>query len=213
MSTTPPPPRSDIPKLAELPLVIDTPRVQLRPIAETDVDDIFPYASDPEFPRHMSWAPHRDRDETRAWIASCTEALAAGTAVTWAIVHEGRACGTAGLEAIRWHVRAWRVDRADLGYWIAKPLWNQGFATEAATAVTRWGFETLGLHKIAVGCAEDNKPSKRVIEKVGYRYCGRWEDHAWRDGRWWNHLRFELTIGEWGDTARTQRFKRPSRPL
>jgi hypothetical protein len=41
---------------------------------------------------------------------------------------------------------------------------------------------------------------------------GREDEHMWRFDRWWNHLRYELTVAEWADAARTQRFARPSRP-
>ena len=207
------PPRSEIPRLTDLPLVIDTPRIQLRPLVQTDVEAIWPYASDPEFPRFMTWAPHEDREDTRGWIAGQAELLAAGTDVVWAIEHEGKLVGTIGLHGIRWHLRAWRVDRAEMGYWVAPPVQSKGIATEAGQAAMRWGFDTLGLHKITIGCIEDNKPSKRVIEKLGFRFLGREEEHLWNHGRWWNHLRYELTVSEWGDTARTQRFHRSSRPL
>jgi RimJ/RimL family protein N-acetyltransferase len=207
MSTSPPP-RADVPKLSELPLVIDTPRLVLRPVAETDVEDLWPYVSDPTFPRFMSWAAHRDREQTRAVIASQLAELAAGTSITWAIEHERRASGMIGLHGITWHLRAWRVDRAELGYWLAPGLAGQGLMSEAAVAVVGWAFETLRLHKVNVGCIEDNVASRRVIEKLGFRFLGRQEEHVWRDGKWWHHLQYELTVGEWGDTARTQRFTR-----
>jgi RimJ/RimL family protein N-acetyltransferase len=117
--------------------------------------------------------------------------------------------GCIGLHGIRWASRALRYDRAELGYWIAKPFWRQGLMTEAATMATRWAFETLGLHKVNVMCFEDNVASKRVIEKVGYRFIGRLEDDVWRDGRWYAHLRFELLASEWADSTRTLRFTRP----
>jgi ribosomal-protein-alanine N-acetyltransferase len=211
MSTSPPP-RPDIPKLSSLPLAIDTARLKLRPGAPSDVEDIWPYVSDPSFPRFMTWTAHKDRDEALAVFASHAEELAAGTAVVWVIEHEGRASGMIGLHAIRWHVRAWRVDRAEMGYWLAPRLAGQGLMSEAAQAVLAWGFESLGLHKISVGCIEDNVASRRVIEKLGFRFVGRREDHAWRDGAWMHHLDYELTVTEWSDSSRTQRFKRPIAP-
>ena len=39
-------------------------------------------------------------------------------------------------------------DNAELGYWIGKPYWNLGYATEAAEAVVRYSFEVLGLNRI-----------------------------------------------------------------
>lgn len=204
------PPRSQIPTLSELPLVITLPRFTMRPIRESDVDDIWPYASDPEFPKMMSWNAHRERHETVEWVQSRIDELAKGTSVPWVIEQDGRCVGCIGLDGIRWEFRAWRIDRAELGYWLAPPLWGRGIMTEAATAATRWGFETLGLHKITIGCVDGNRASQRIIEKIGYRFLAVLEEDFWRDGRWQAHRRYELTAAEWGDSARTLRFSRPT---
>lgn len=203
------PPRVEIPTLSELPLAIETQRLKLRPLAEGDADALWPYVSDPELPRMMSWSAHRDPSETRAFIAFASDALVKGTDIVWAIEHDGRLAGTIGLHGIAYQMRAWRVDRAELGYWLAPALHRQGLMTEAATAVTRWGFETLGLHKITVSCLDQNLGSRRVIEKVGFRFLCKQEDDVWRDGRWHAHLRYELLASEWGDSTRTLRFMRP----
>ncbi len=203
------PPRAETPTLSALPLVIETVRLRMRPLAEGDVEALWPYVSDPELPRMMSWAAHRDPAETRAFVAFAADALAKGTDIVWAIEHEDRLVGTIGFHGIAWEMRAWRVDRAELGYWLAPALHGQGLMTEAATAVTRWGFETLGLHKITISCLEGNTGSRRVIEKVGFRFLCKQEDDVWRDGRWHAHLRYELLAAEWGDTTRTLRFARP----
>lgn len=202
-------PIPSIPTLADLPLVIATPRLRMRPIEQGDVEAIWPVVSDPAFPVHMSWSAHTDKAQTREYIAIASAALAKGDGITWAIEREGKMQGCIGLDGITWQHRAWRVDRAELGYWLAPELQRKGLMTEAAHAVVRWGFETLGLHKISVGCFAENAASRRVIEKVGFRYVGRLEDDVWRDGRWWSGLRFELTAGEWPDVHTTMRVSRP----
>jgi len=73
--------------------------------------------------------------------------------------------------------------------------------SEAALAATRWGFETLGLHKITVGHVEGNAASKRIIEKIGFRYLACFEEDAWKDGRWLRHQRYELTAAEWASRS------------
>jgi ribosomal-protein-serine acetyltransferase len=135
--------------------------------------------------------------------------LAAGTAVTWAIEREGQVIGCIGLSGITWAFRAWRIDRGELGYWLGQGHWGQGLMTEAALAATRWAFETLGLHKVTIGCMDGNAASQKIIERIGYRFLAVHEDDAWRDGRWWNHRRYEMTAGDWADTTRTLRFRRP----
>lgn len=204
-----PPPRTPIPSLLTLDLTITTEHLRLRPLLPTDVEDLWPTVSDPAFPAQMSWAAHADRTETLAFIRAMQAGIDAGTDLVWAIEHDGRAIGTVGLNGIRWELRALRTDRAELGYWLARAHWGKGLMTEAAYAAVRFGFETLGLHKITVGCFPDNPGSRRVIEKLGFRYVGQPRDDVWRDGRWHDHLRYELTVGEWSDVSTTLPISRP----
>jgi len=94
------PPRETVPKLDELDLVIHTGRLVLRPPRDGDVDELWPWVSDPAFPRNMSWTAHVDRSETRAFIAAMRDELSSGTAIIWTIEHDGRACGCITLEEI-----------------------------------------------------------------------------------------------------------------
>jgi ribosomal-protein-alanine N-acetyltransferase len=204
-----PPPRDPRPRLDELDLVLVTDRLRLRPLREADVEDLWAYVSDPALPRLMSWHAHTERSETLAFIRRVTEQTANQKGVTWALEHAGRAVGTIGLDDIEFEMRAWRLDRGELGYWIAPSLWGQGLVSEAARAVVSFGFEVIGLHKVTAGCVAENAASRRVIEKLGFRSVGRLEDDVWRDGRWWSVLRYELTTSEWGDVSTTLRVHRP----
>ncbi len=58
-------------------------------------------------------------------------------------------------------------NRAELGYWIAEPFWNLGFATEAVEAILKFGFETLGLNKIIAVYLTTNSASGKVMVKNG----------------------------------------------
>lgn len=184
------------PNLAALDLVLTTPRLTLRPLVEADADALWPYTSDPALPRMMSWAAHTDRAETVEFLRGAERSLAEGTDVVWGIVVDGAVSGAVGLHGITWQWRAWRCDRAELGYWLAPALHGRGLMTEAARAVVDFAFRTLGLHKVTVGCFEENAASRRVIEKLGFRYLATRLDHAFRDGRWWHHRDYELLVRE-----------------
>ena len=56
---------------------------------------------------------------------------------------------------------------AELGYWVGKPWWGQGYATEASKAVVDHGFRKLGLARIYAQCFSRNPASARVLEKAG----------------------------------------------
>lgn len=83
------------------------------------------------------------------------------TMPTFAVVLGGRVIGTVNLE----------IDptsrSAMLGYAIARAHWGRGLATEAASAVVRWGCETHGLVEIWASTEAANVRSRRVMEKLG----------------------------------------------
>jgi RimJ/RimL family protein N-acetyltransferase len=62
---------------------------------------------------------------------------------------------------------------AELGYWIARPYWGLGFATEAGRAVVRMARGSLKLPKLVAGHLVDNPASGRVLTKLGFKPTGR----------------------------------------
>jgi RimJ/RimL family protein N-acetyltransferase len=61
---------------------------------------------------------------------------------------------------------------AELGYWIGKPYWGHGYATEAARAVMAYGFAKSGVRRFVCKHLTGNDGSARVIRKLGFRYTG-----------------------------------------
>jgi RimJ/RimL family protein N-acetyltransferase len=184
-------PRETIPDLSALEVELTTPRLQLRPLADDDVEPLWPHVSNPEVPRLMMWSAHTERRETRAFITAMAAGRVLGTNLAWAIVHDGDAAGVIGLHQISWALGACRRDHAELGFWLAPPLHGRGLMTEAGAAVLAFAFGPLGLHKVTTGHLVDNHASRRVIEKLGFRLVGRAEDDLHRDGRWHTALRYE----------------------
>ena len=68
--------------------------------------------------------------------------------------------------------------RAELGYWIGKPYWRNGYATEAARAILQYGFGQLGLNRIHAGHFTRNPGSGRVMQKIGMTHEGHQPRHV-----------------------------------
>ena len=62
---------------------------------------------------------------------------------------------------------------AEIGYWIGKPWWGYGFATEAARALVDHCFGPAGFVRLTCGHFIDNPASARVIAKLGFRRTGK----------------------------------------
>jgi RimJ/RimL family protein N-acetyltransferase len=81
------------------------------------------------------------------------------------IEHEGDLIGICGFTSER-------NGDAELGYWIGKPYWGRGFATEAASAVVTYGYTKAGVRRFVCKHFSGNPGSARVIQKLGFKYIG-----------------------------------------
>lgn len=64
----------------------------------------------------------------------------------------------------------------ELGYWIGRPWWGRGYATEIGRALIDFSCATLGATRLVAGHYHDNPASGRVLEKLGFRYTGKTEN-------------------------------------
>lgn len=74
--------------------------------------------------------------------------------------------------------------RAELGYWIGVPYWGNGYATEAARALLRYGFDELKLHRIYASYFSNNPASGRIMAKLGMRKEGCLRSHMVKWGEY-----------------------------
>lgn len=69
--------------------------------------------------------------------------------------------------------------RAELGFVLHRHAWGHGYASEAAAALTEFGFDHLGLHRVWAICAVENRASARVLERIGMVREGTLREHLW----------------------------------
>lgn len=154
---------------------LTTERLILRPFDLADAPAVQRLAGDPAIADTTLNIPHPYEDGVaETWIASHQEAFSAGQSVTLAITRrgDGALLGAIGLRTNQ------RFDRAEMGYWVGKPYWNQGYASEAARALIGYGFGQLGLNRIYAHHLVRNPASGRVMEKAGMAYEGTLRQHV-----------------------------------
>jgi len=86
---------------------------------------------------------------------------------------------------------------AEIGYWLGKRYWEQGFMTEAAKLLLKFGFRRLKLHKIHASLFEKNIASKMVLEKAGFKLEGKIRESRFKYGCWHNELRYGILNSEY----------------
>jgi ribosomal-protein-alanine N-acetyltransferase len=147
--------------------IITTERLRLRPFTMADDSAIFAMCSDPELCRFVRFDAHRTIRETREFLELVQEHYRRGEPFAWAIVlaAEDRVIGSCGFVAHQ-------QNSAEIGYWLGRDYWGNGYAAEAALALVQFGFEQMGLERIVAKCFPDNRAGQRVIEKLGLKYEG-----------------------------------------
>jgi len=145
-------------------MILETPRLLLRPWREEDAEDLYTYARDPEVGPPAGWPPHTSAENSREIIRNI---LSAPETYAVCLKETGKAVGSVGLHR---NDLAEGDDEYELGYWIGKPFWGQGMIPEASRELLRYAFEELGMARIWCGYYDGNTKSRRVQEKLGFLY-------------------------------------------
>jgi RimJ/RimL family protein N-acetyltransferase len=185
-----------------------TARLTLRPLEMSDWPALYAFTSDAEVQRYVSGAPLSEM-ETRNLIMLLRdwEQERPSRARPFAFVHtaDNLVIGFGGLYWTKGQER-WQ---AELGYTLHRGWWRQGYASEAAEALLRFGFTELRLHRIFAECHPDNVGSARVMQRLGMRYEGCLREVEWTASGWWDMLHYAILDHEWYDRDRTQRAATP----
>lgn len=149
-------------------VTLETPRLILRPFAETDMTDFYEYASVPGVGEMAGWSHHESMEDTRRVLRMFMEEKN-----VFALVHkaDGKVIGSLGLHVSDLEATPYqRYKSKEVGYVLSKAYWGQGLMPEAVQTVIGYCFETLKADVLTVGHFEGNQQSKRVIEKCGFTY-------------------------------------------
>lgn len=139
-----------------------TPRLKLRPPVLADAPTISLYTSDPGVARMTGAIPLPNPIvAVEGWLLILKARKPLGLDHVYAIEAEGEFAGVIGVHA--------HGAEREIGYWLGRPFWGQGYATEAAQAIVR---EAEGLWPLTAAHYIDNPASGRVLEKAGFVYTG-----------------------------------------
>jgi [ribosomal protein S5]-alanine N-acetyltransferase len=169
---------------------IETDRLILTELQSNDISRIVNYAANrniSEYTLNLPY-PYSEKDAVY-WINLSNQGLKNGTHYIYAIrlKNSNEFIGGIGLTVEQ------RFSRAEIGYWVAEPFWNNGYTTEATKSIIEFGFDKLALNKLTSSHLEKNPASGKVMIKCGMTKEGELKEHVCKNGAFHTLIVYGLT--------------------
>lgn len=159
---------------------LETERLVLRRMNMRDAKDIFAYSCDQEVARHVLWSAQQDVSEARDYIKYMMKRYKNDEPASWGIIDKktDALVGTIGY-------MDYNQDNAtvEIGYSLARWLWNGGYMTEALARVIEYTFDAMDVNRIEAQHELSNPASGRVMEKCGMRKEGVLRQRLYNKGK------------------------------
>lgn len=180
------------------PLTLETPRLLLRPFEPSDARSVQRILDDRLVSATLLDTPHPfTLEAAQHWIETARRGGDRGDAFVFALIRKRHPLfiGCIDIEVNGEH------RRGDMAYWLSPEHWGQGYTTEAAQRIVRFGFESLGLGRIYAQCVCTNIASARVMEKAGLRYEALLRESTLKDGTYVDVAVYGLTREDYDRAA------------
>jgi ribosomal-protein-alanine N-acetyltransferase len=139
-----------------------TKHLVLRPTVPSDVDRSLEIRSDREVARNLASATiPPDTRKMTDWFAGHAQEWLQGTAYRFAITLDDRMIGVCDIFDVA-------DGEGEIGYWLDRAVWGQGYGLEAARRLVQFGVEDVGLSSLLAGCADDNAASAAILARLGF---------------------------------------------
>lgn len=172
---------------------IDTDRIRLRRLVVRDISRIMTLANNPKI-EEMTLSfpyPYREKDAI-SWLATANAGFEEKNHFIFAIalLPKNDFIGGIGLRINT------DFNRAEVGFWLGEPYWDNGYITEALGNILAFGFQELELHKIYGFHLDKNPASGRVMEKNGMIREAKLIDHIKKGDEYFDAIQYRLTREE-----------------
>ena len=147
-------------------MILKTNNLTLRHWTENDAGSLYYFAKNPKIGLLAGWPKHQSVEESLNIIKTiyCRPEC-------YAIIKKNMPIGCVELLIHPNGNHWWGEGSAELGYWIGEEYWGRGFAVEASEILIKRAFKKLNIENIYATYRIENIRSKRVLEKLGFKYC------------------------------------------
>jgi ribosomal-protein-serine acetyltransferase len=168
----------------------------VRPLETEDASELYALieANRDHLARWLPWAAGQDLQGTERFIAEGEAQFARDDGFQARIAPEGRIVGVVGFHSIDWINR-----NTSLGYWLAESAQGAGTMTEVVRALLDHAFYEWELHRVEVHCAPENRRSRAIPERLGFREEARLRETELIGGGYLDSVVYGLLEEEWGN--------------
>jgi len=177
---------------------LQTARLRLRPVTSADADALFAMHGNADVLRYWDSPPWTGPERATRFVATCQQLADQGSGVRPAIERASDGAFLGWCSVSRWNP-VYRS--AALGYCLDAPAWGQGYATEAASVLLQWAFDTLDLNRVQAETDTRNAASARVLEKLGFQREGTLREDCVVNGNVSDSWVYGLLRSEWRAAA------------
>ncbi len=179
-----------------VPEIIETERLVLRKISESDIQAIFEYCSDPNVAMHTTWEPHKNVDDSVKLVEYAKNNYQRGLCEPLAITLKSNPeilIGTVG-----WFWNSEKHQSIEIAYALSPKYWGQGVVVEACRGLINYAVNNFKIHRITSRCRPENTASSRVMEKLGMKHEGTQTKLMFVKGQYIDLSNYCILKEDWG---------------
>jgi len=181
---------------SNMPFPLETDRLRLRHFRDSDLESFLAYRNDPEVYRYQGWKVPYFLEYATEFIAEMKEAVP-GTEGHWFQSALERKVDGVVIGDVAFFSMRGKPQQAYVGFTLARPYWNQGYASEAMHALIDFIFTELDLHRLVADCDAENVNSYHLLERLGFRREAHHVESYWLGDRWGDEYAYALLGREW----------------
>mgnify|MGYP003404170909 CR=1 FL=1 len=175
-------------------LIIETPRLILRPFEKSDAEALFDMDKNPNVHKYLWLKPVESINEVYDYIEMVQKQYSErGIGRFSTLLKEtGELIGWTGIKFVNDHIENGNTNFYDYGYRLNEKFWNKGFATEASIAWLEHGFNQMKIKEMNAYTHAENGASNHVLQKVGFNFMEDYPDENGVTWKWWQLKNLEF---------------------
>ncbi|MFD2045681.1 GNAT family N-acetyltransferase [Ornithinibacillus salinisoli] len=142
------------------------------------------------------WLPWVDDtvniNDSREFIANSHQLYEKRIGLNAGIFYKGMLVGVAGFNSFDW-----RNQIGFIGYWLGVDFQGNGIMTRVVSALTDFAFQHLQLNRVDIRAAYENKKSRAIPERLGFRMEGHIRQAEWLYNHFVDHVIYGMLASEW----------------